>query len=226
MKKTLAILLLGLTAVFSLQSPAAFQEGYMSPQDIQRALNKKFFGILIFDKCALIKDEDRSLLGDINSASGDIANTAPGSSFLSWYNDCIATYNSTAFKGQWSSDQPKAKISNEKKVSDQLIPQIVGSALPALDVVANYPGWTRHMALQSVQFKSLSKSQQEDIIARSVRWILGSDEEILAYKRIQDVNTFRAELLAFALKLPDSNMAATLSAVFGTLLLRDEFLLY
>jgi hypothetical protein len=223
MKSFIAVLLL---SVMTSTAHAGFEQGYLSPQDIIRALYNKFDKIMISKyegSCQYMPSSgrggNRNALGDINPASGEVAVSLPDSSFLSWYNPCLAEYLRYASGAYTLSEKDEtAKIDGlTLKFYRPLVEKIKSTTCAECTI--------RERA-RSITFNVFSDEEKKLYIANLVEWALGSDEEIMSYGLITDMHGFRADLLTFANKFGSSSLSDVNVQLTSILLKRDEFLQY
>lgn len=203
-------LILGLifvTHAFALPVHAAFDEGYISAQDLMVSLHEKF-GRVKTSTCQVVDDSQRSSLGDPNPITGSVSVTSLNPVFLTWYNSCLSEYL-MMLHGSMRTD------SRAKEVTDE----IYKALLPILSgPLANN--------IYTLSFTHLGEDMKKAHIENLVRWALGSDEEIASYGYVTNVEEFRKDLLTYATQTPDISVFNATSMVLKLLLTRDEFLLY
>lgn len=220
--KFLMFLIVALT-IHSISAPraqAAFEEGYLSPQDILLSLNKKFDTLAIDAyECQVIGSEHRKALGDINPLTGEVSVALPDTSFLTWYSNCLTSYtNFISLTYSESQNKQKAVISNLlSKIFRPLENRIAQKGGPDGKI---------EEVLKQIYFYELSPEEKAAYVDNIVAWALGNDEEILSYGLIQDMDAFRDDILAYANKMEYRSVMDIGTTLIKILLKRDEFLLY
>ncbi|KYG66862.1 hypothetical protein AZI86_07455 [Bdellovibrio bacteriovorus] len=214
MKKFVLVLFITVQAS-SLTAHAAFEEGYFSPQDIIWNLYQKFDAIKL-DSCQSLPNDLRSALGDSSALNGEVAVSTPNPAFLTWYTKCISDYLSMVnFNTRPQSEEVFKKLYKAYLNSKQT--EVIRKYNPDLPLTSfSY----------ILKFSSLTENDQKAHVADLVEWALGTDEEILSYGFITDVNQFRADLLGFLLKQSNQDAKNITELAITILLTRDEFLLY
>lgn len=204
---------------FGFQAEASFKNGYRSQHDIIISIYQKFHGLTTGNCQSLTTQfdrEDRPILGDQNLQTGEPASNEPGTAFVSWMNQCISRYLDTIyFDSESSKDQKNIRIWNEN-----LIPDLFAPFLAKIDAISV------NDRVSVVRGSSLmhDTKDRERLVAYLVEWALGSDEEILSYGRMNDIDVFRADLV----KLLGNEILLSSAAkkILPILFKRDEFLLY
>ena len=215
----------------SQNASATFRDGYMSPQDLLNSINLKFERTLVGYSCNMLHDQDRSALGDLNLQTGEPLSDTPGTAFISYWDQCIDSYISLITSSSTtSSPDPDMQAGfeyNAKIVDTKLIPSLYAPVLPVIDQAVLSGVKTRGAAMYFVPFPT-DPVVQKQLVAHWVRWVLGSDEEILSYGRMQNVDKFRNDLFTYLTRNPSSRSTLLQASkkVLKILFKRDEFLLY
>jgi hypothetical protein len=212
MKKFVLILFITVQAS-SLTAHAAFEEGYFSPQDIIWNLYQKFDGIKL-ESCQSLPNDLRSALGDSSALNGEVAVSTPNPAFLTWYTKCIADYLSMV-------------NFNTRPESEGVFKKLYKAYSSQTEEIRKYnPTLPLTTFAYLLKFSSLTEKDKKAHVADLVEWALGTDDEILSYGFITDVNQFRADLLDFLAKQPNQEAKSITELAVKILLTRDEFLLY
>ena len=235
MKSLILASVLGLTQVH----PTSFHQGYMSPQDLMMSLTQKFEQ-LPSGNSSVFENELQSM-GDINLQTGDPVAEVPGTSFISLWDGKVAAYIQSLFYGNrqvfyGANYQADPEISNRaEKIDDEiLIPQVFAPIMSTIDgtiaaskSVNPQSTITRTEVISQVGFP-VDPVLQKQLVSNWVQWVLGSDEEILSYGRMQNVDQYRADLLKYLTRpsIGQRNLQAVTTEALKILFKRDEFLLY
>lgn len=204
----------------SMHSPAqaGFKDGYLSPQDMYITLDKKFDGLVVDStSCRVLMNPNRSGLGDSSPFTGEVAVSLPDTAFLSWYQGCLDSYFNYLQYHVAGTQNSKATAIWKKMIPSlaSKIDEAVASGKPPQEFV------------QTFATSGLSPETQKQIVRELTEWALGTDEEILSYGLISDMDQFRDDLLKHVTaELGTTSLGIFSKSILQILLKRDEFLLY
>ena len=182
---------------------ASFEENsrrYLSGPELIDAM-ATVIGPSIAQECNSVTKATASLLGVNQARNGEPVAGTPTQALVIWVSKCV---------------QAQAKSNSSLLISNS-VGMRFRAEKPAVFATPFY---------ESILWNAWSTEVKKTFIRSMVENILGPDEVILDYGFIDNVDAFRAQLLANITETPSTTILEVATQLVTNLILRDEFLSY